>query len=56
MHASFAKFPPVYISVGQCEVLLDQGQQLAEKMRSDRVLVDLDEAADMVHAFQLLAP
>ena len=21
---SFVKFPPVYISVGQCEVLLDQ--------------------------------
>jgi acetyl esterase/lipase len=21
---SFAKFPPVYVSVGQCEVLLDQ--------------------------------
>ena len=24
MSRSFAKFPPVYISVGQCEVLLDQ--------------------------------
>lgn len=56
MHASFAKFPPVHISVGQCEALYDQSQGLAERMRAENVLVDLDEAEDMVHAFQLLAP
>jgi len=56
MSRSFAKFPPVYLSLGQCEMLLDQGLQLAENMRRDKVLVDVDEAADMVHAFQLLAP
>lgn len=56
IHASFTKFPPVHISVGQCEALLDQSQALAVRMRSENVLVDLDEAADMVHAFQQLAP
>ena len=33
-----------------------QGLQLADNMRKDGVLVDVDEAEDMVHAFQLLAP
>lgn len=37
-------------------VFVWQGLQLAENMRRDKVLVDVDEAADMVHAFQLLAP
>jgi acetyl esterase/lipase len=43
----------VYISA--C-VSVWQGLQLAEKMRKDGVLVDVDEAEDMVHAFQHLAP
>jgi acetyl esterase/lipase len=33
-----------------------QGRSLAEKMRADNVIVDMDEANEMVHAFQLLAP
>ena len=33
-----------------------QGLHLADKMREHQVLVVVDEAADMVHAFQLLAP
>ena len=37
-------------------LVVRQGLRLAEKMRQDQVLVDVDEAADMVHAFQLLAP
>ena len=56
IHASFIRFPPVHISFGACEVLSDQGRALSDKMRGDKVLVDVDEAEEMVHAFQLLAP
>ena len=46
----------MHISFGACEVLSDQGRALSDKMRGDKVLVDVDEAEEMVHAFQLLAP
>mmetsp|Transcript_22857 Transcript_22857/g.74610 ORF Transcript_22857/g.74610 Transcript_22857/m.74610 type:complete len:413 (-) Transcript_22857:79-1317(-) len=53
--ADFKGFPPVYISVGQCEVYHDQIVALSEKMRNAELIVELDEAQDMVHCYQFFS-
>ena len=70
--ADFKGFPPVYISVGQCEVYHDQVSllhstlslsslallqivALSEKMRNAELIVELDEAQDMVHCYQFFS-
>mmetsp|Transcript_47814 Transcript_47814/g.95799 ORF Transcript_47814/g.95799 Transcript_47814/m.95799 type:complete len:517 (+) Transcript_47814:157-1707(+) len=55
MHLSLARFPPTLISLGQCEALLQQGMDFGAKLREHGVRVEVDEAEDQVHSFQLLA-
>mmetsp|Transcript_3267 Transcript_3267/g.6680 ORF Transcript_3267/g.6680 Transcript_3267/m.6680 type:complete len:531 (-) Transcript_3267:53-1645(-) len=55
-HAKLHRFPPTLLSVGQCEALYQQGVEFGAKLREAGVTVQMDEADEQVHAFQLLAP
>jgi len=50
-----AGLPPAFVSVGACEGLYDQGVAFAGRLGGAGVSVELDEAEDMVHAFQVFA-
>lgn len=54
LFADFTDFPPVYIQVGQNEVLLHDSTQLAENMRSFGVSVKIDIFENGWHVFQQL--
>jgi len=54
-HADLAGLPPTFVSVGACEVLMDQAVAFSGRLKSAGVSVELDEGEDMVHAFQIFA-
>jgi acetyl esterase/lipase len=48
--------PPLFIQVGDTEVLLDDSTRVAQKARAAGVSVDLEIWPKMPHVFQILAP
>ena len=53
--ADLSGLPMCLIQVGGREMLLDQVRDLAERLRSHGVTVDLEEEPDMFHVWQLMA-
>ncbi len=53
LFADFTGFPPIYIQVGENEILLDDSKRLYEKLLTDKVLVRLEEYEGMWHVFQM---
>ncbi len=55
MHADLSGFSPLYIQVGDQELLLDDSRMLAARAREAGVEVRLDEFPDQQHSFQMAA-
>ena len=55
MHADLSGFGPLYIQVGDQELLLDDSRLLAARAREAGVDVQLDEFPDQQHSFQMAA-
>jgi len=55
LHADLSGFGPIYIQVGDAELLLDDSRMLAEHAKQAGVDVQLDEFADQQHSFQMAA-
>ena len=55
LHADLSGFGPIYIQVGDQELLLDDSRMLAEHAKRSGVDVQLDEFADQQHSFQMAA-
>ncbi|SEO69729.1 alpha/beta hydrolase [Trujillonella endophytica] len=55
LYADLAGLPPLYIQVGDGELLLDDARRLAEKARAAGVEVHLDVFHRMQHDFQMFA-
>jgi acetyl esterase/lipase len=55
LHADLSGFGPVYIQVGDQELLLDDSRMLAKHAQEAGVDVKLDEFADQQHSFQMAA-
>ena len=53
MHADLSGFGPLYIQVGDQELLLDDSRMLAARAREAGVDVRLDEFPDQQHSFQM---
>jgi epsilon-lactone hydrolase len=56
LYGRFDGLPPLFIQVGDTEVLLDDSTRVAEKARAAGVSVDLEIWPKMPHVFQILAP
>jgi epsilon-lactone hydrolase len=55
LHADLAGLPPIYIQVGDQELLLDDSRRLAERARAAGVDVRLDVFPEQQHTFQMMA-
>jgi acetyl esterase/lipase len=55
VYGHLGDLPPIYIQVGEHEVLLDDSLSLAEAIRRDGGVVDLDIVPEMQHVFHFLA-
>lgn len=55
LYTDYAGFPPIYITVGDAEALLDDSRRIAERARQAQVEVKIDVFPDMQHVFQFLA-
>jgi epsilon-lactone hydrolase len=55
MHADLGGFGPLYLQVGDQELLLDDSRMLAARAREAGVEVRLDEFPDQQHSFQMAA-
>jgi epsilon-lactone hydrolase len=55
LYADLTGFGPIYIQVGDHEVLLDDSRRLAQRARQAGVEVRLDIFAEMQHTFQMMA-
>jgi acetyl esterase/lipase len=55
LHADLSGFGPVYIQVGDAELLLDDSRMLAKHAKQAGVDVQLDEFPDQQHSFQMAA-
>lgn len=53
LFAQFAGGPPVWITVGNTEILLDDSRRLAMRLREQGVAVDLSERHDLPHVWPL---
>lgn len=53
LYGDFTGFPPTYIQVGDCEVLLNDATMLHKKMIKSNVPVELDIYKGMWHVFQM---
>ncbi len=53
LFGEFKDFPPTYIQVGNCEVLLSDSQHLQKKMKKAGVHVVMDVYPKMWHVFQM---
>jgi acetyl esterase/lipase len=53
MHADLRGFGPVYIQVGEAELLLDDSRLLAQRLRAAGVEVELEEFEAQQHSFQM---
>ena len=55
LHADLSGFGPIYIQVGDQELLLDDSRMLARHAQEAGVDVQLDEFPDQQHSFQMAA-
>ncbi len=55
LHADLTGLPPLFIQVGDHEVLLDDSTRIAERARAAGVKVTLEIWPEMVHVWQLFA-
>jgi acetyl esterase/lipase len=55
LHADLSGFGPIYIQVGDQELLLDDSRMLAKHAQQAGVDVQLDEFPDQQHSFQMAA-
>jgi monoterpene epsilon-lactone hydrolase len=55
LRGAFAGLPPLFVQVGDAEILFDQACAYAEAARAAGVEVELDVHAGMVHAWQMFA-
>jgi acetyl esterase/lipase len=55
LHADLSGLPPMYIQVGDHEVLLDDSTRVAERLRTAGSEVKLDIFPEMQHVFQVCA-
>jgi epsilon-lactone hydrolase len=55
LHADLSGFGPIYIHVGDQELLLDDSRMLAKHAKQAGVDVQLDEFPDQQHSFQMAA-
>jgi epsilon-lactone hydrolase len=55
LHADLSGLPPIYIQVGDHEVLLDDSTRLADRLRAAGGDVRLDVFPEMQHVFQVCA-
>ena len=55
LHADLSGFGPIYIHVGDQELLLDDSRMLAKHAQQSGVDVQLDEFPDQQHSFQMAA-
>lgn len=53
LFGDFSDFPPTYIQVGNCEVLLSDSQRLQKKMKKAGVNVKIEVYPKMWHVFQM---
>jgi acetyl esterase/lipase len=53
LYGDYTGFPPVYIQVGENEILLSDSERLYDKMLADKVPVELDVFPGMWHVFQM---
>lgn len=55
LFANFSGASPVLITVSRSEIFLDDARRMAEALRRQGVKVDLDEADDLPHVWQMFA-
>jgi epsilon-lactone hydrolase len=55
LHADLSGFGPIYIHVGDQELLLDDSRMLAKHAQQSGIDVQLDEFPDQQHSFQMAA-
>jgi acetyl esterase/lipase len=55
LHADLSGFGPLYIQVGDQELLLDDSRKLAKHAQQAGVDVQIDEFPDQQHSFQMAA-
>jgi monoterpene epsilon-lactone hydrolase len=55
LYTNYAGFPPIYITVGDAETLLDDSRRIAQRARQANVEVKIEEYPDMQHVFQFMA-
>jgi monoterpene epsilon-lactone hydrolase len=55
LHADLKGLPPLFIQVGDAEVLLDDSNRVAERARAAGVKVKLEVWPEMIHVWQLFA-
>lgn len=55
LYTDYTGFPPIYITVGDAETLLDDSLRVAARAREAGVEVKLDSWPEMQHVFQFLA-
>jgi monoterpene epsilon-lactone hydrolase len=55
LYTNYAGFPPIYITVGDAETLLDDSLRIVDRARAAGVEVKIDLYPDMQHVFQFLA-
>ncbi|SOE54479.1 Acetyl esterase/lipase [Burkholderia sp. D7] len=56
LYGQFEGLPPLFIQIGDTEVLLDDSTRVAEKARAAGVRVELNIWPKMPHVFQMFAP
>jgi epsilon-lactone hydrolase len=56
VYGRFDGLPPLFIQVGDTEVLLDDSTRVADRARAAGITVDLEIWPKMPHAFQMFAP
>ncbi len=55
LYIDYTGYPPIYLQVGDAEVLLDDSRRIASKAKNEGVDVRLDIFPDMQHVFEFLA-
>ncbi len=55
LYTDYSAFPPIYVTVGGVETLLDDSIRIAEKAQKAGVDVRIDKVPEMQHVFQFLA-
>ncbi|MEO1732187.1 MAG: alpha/beta hydrolase fold domain-containing protein, partial [Pseudomonadota bacterium] len=53
LFADFAGAPPIWMAVGDTEILRDDTRRLASRLKSEGVSVTVEEAADLPHVWPI---